>query len=54
MKLDGCLAIVTGGVSGIGRAVTELLLQHGGKVSYQYSTHIQQHRPFFSFTGHLA
>ncbi|KAL9975503.1 hypothetical protein ACROYT_G012668 [Oculina patagonica] len=33
MKISGCIALVTGGASGIGRGICELLLQHGAKVA---------------------
>ena len=32
MKISGCIALVTGGASGIGRGICEHLLQHGAKV----------------------
>lgn len=33
MKIPGCIALVTGGASGIGRGICELLLQLGAKVN---------------------
>lgn len=33
MALNGKIAVVTGAVMGIGKAVTELLLQNGAKVN---------------------
>ena len=33
MKIEGSVAIVTGGASGIGKAICEKLLQGGAKVS---------------------
>lgn len=33
MKISGCIALVTGGASGIGRGICELLLQLGAKVN---------------------
>ena len=32
MKISGCVAFVTGGASGIGRGICEVLLQRGAKV----------------------
>jgi len=33
MKISGCVAFVTGGASGIGRGICEVLLQRGAKVA---------------------
>ena len=33
MKLENKIAIITGGASGLGRSITELLLQNGTKVA---------------------
>ena len=33
MKISGCVAIVTGGASGIGRGLCDVLLQRNAKVS---------------------
>ena len=33
MKISGCIAVATGGASGIGRGICELLLQLGAKVN---------------------
>ena len=33
MKISGCVALVTGGASGIGRGICEVLLQRGAKVN---------------------
>ena len=32
MKISGCVALVTGGASGIGRGICEVLLQRNAKV----------------------
>jgi NAD(P)-dependent dehydrogenase (short-subunit alcohol dehydrogenase family) len=34
MKLDGSVAVVTGGARGIGKAITKALLQNKAKVIY--------------------
>jgi NAD(P)-dependent dehydrogenase (short-subunit alcohol dehydrogenase family) len=34
MKLDGSIAVVTGGARGIGKAITKALLQNQAKVLY--------------------
>jgi NAD(P)-dependent dehydrogenase (short-subunit alcohol dehydrogenase family) len=34
MKLDGSIAVVTGGARGIGKAITKALLQNQAKVHY--------------------
>ena len=34
MKISGCVALVTGGASGIGRGRCEVLLQRNAKVFY--------------------
>ena len=33
MKISGCVALVTGGASGIGRGLCDVLLQRNAKVS---------------------
>mgnify|MGYP002255491460 CR=1 FL=1 len=33
MKIEGAVALITGGASGIGKAICEKLLQDGAKVS---------------------
>ena len=35
MKLDGSVAVVTGGARGIGKAITKALLQNKAKVVFQ-------------------
>jgi len=42
MSLTGKTAVVTGAAMGIGRAVTELLLQHGAKVTRVRGMHAQK------------
>ena len=32
MKIEGCVAVVTGGARGIGKAITKALLQNKAKV----------------------
>ncbi len=36
MKLEGAVAVVTGGARGIGKAITKSLLQNKAKVEYAY------------------
>ncbi len=33
MKLEGTVAVITGGASGLGRATAEMVIEHGGKVA---------------------
>lgn len=40
MALNGQIAVVTGAAMGIGRAVTEILLQNGAKVKFGLSLRI--------------
>lgn len=34
MKIDGCVAVVTDGAQGIGKAITKALLQNNAKVTH--------------------
>ena len=42
MKIEGAVAIVTGGASGIGKAICEKLLQGGAKVSKPFKTTVEK------------
>ena len=42
MKIEGAVAIVTGGASGIGKAICEKLLQGGAKVSKPFKMTVEK------------
>jgi len=50
IKLNGKVAIVTGGTRGIGGAISEIFLKHGGKV---VSTYLSDSKQAENFSAHL-
>ena len=56
MKISGCVALVTGGASGIGRGLCEVLLQRNAKVfiaTLDSSERMRKFRKFHEFVERL-